>query len=307
MLKPLKQAIKGLLEQWRRRRNAAERSQTERHVYRAELVAGLRGLGVQPGDTLFIHSSLKSLGFVVGGPSEVIAALQEAVGPEGSLLLPTYYLPAGTIHATCELPDYRFDIRRHGTNMGRLPEAFLATPGVERSLHPTHSVSAWGQNARFLTEAHHLAPSVFGPGSPWARLMELDRAKVLGLGINMGPVTFYHLLEDLMGVDFPLGVWQDKTYELPCIDAEGRTWPVPVRPYRPEMVARRIDNRSREDLRQFYADAFDRSGLRRKGRVGEAESWIIEAPAFLAQLRQMAGQGLTIYASPEQLAAAADR
>ncbi len=302
MLKPLKQAVKRLLERWRRRQNAAQLSQTERHVPRSELVAGLRGLGIELGDTLFVHSSLKSLGFVTGGPAEVIAALQEAVGPEGTLMLPTYYLPAGTIHATCELPDYRFDIRKHGTNMGRLPETFLQTAGVERSLHPTHSVSAWGRHARFLTEAHHHAPTAFGPGSPWARLLEVERAKVLGLGITMGPVTFYHLLEDQMGADFPLGVWQDRTYELPCIDAEGRSWPVPVRPYKPEMVARRIDNRSREDVRAHFAAEFDRAGLRRKGQVGQAESWIIDATAFLAHLRALAGRGITIYSSPEEMA-----
>lgn len=303
MLDALKRVVKGVLERRRRASSAAQLRSTEPHVTREDLVQGLQGLGVQPGDILFIHSSLKSLGFVEGGPTTVIQALQDVVGAEGTLLLPTYYQPGGTIQRTCELPGYEFDIRKHGTSMGRLPEAFLATAGVARSLHPTHSVSAWGQHARWLTEAHHLAPSVFGEGSPWQRFAELPQAKVLGLGISMGPVTFYHLLEDQLGEAFPLNVWQDQTYRLPCIDAAGQRHPVPVRAYRPELVARRIDHPSRSDLREFFAAEFDRAGLRRKGKVGRADAWVVAAQEFKGHLGGMAAKGLTIYTTADRLPA----
>lgn len=301
MLEALKRTVRALLERRRRATSAAQRSEAEPHVTQADLVAGLQGLGIIAGDVVFIHSSLKSLGFVPGGPAEVIAALQEAVGQDGTLILPTYYQPGGTIQRTCELPGYEFDIRKHGTSMGRLPEAFLRTPGIARSLHPTHSVAAWGRHAAFLTEAHHLAPSVFGEGSPWQRFAELPRAKVLGLGVSMGPITFYHLLEDRLGHAFPESVWQDRQYELPCIDAAGERHLVPVRAYRPELMARRIDHPSRADLRTYFAAEFDRAGLRRVNKVGSAEAWTISAPAFLRHLEAMSAQGFTIYTSPEQL------
>jgi aminoglycoside 3-N-acetyltransferase len=96
MLKPLKDAAKAVLEKARRLRGASKLKQSARYVTRAELTADLSKLGIAPIDALFIHSSLKSLGYVVGGATEVVRALQDAVGVEGTLLVPTYYQPGGT-------------------------------------------------------------------------------------------------------------------------------------------------------------------------------------------------------------------
>lgn len=301
MLKALKTRIKAVVHAFEKQRREQEIKRTERHVARAELAADLRKLGIEPGDIVFIHSSLKSLGYVDGGPAAVIGALQDAVGPEGTLLLPTYYMPGGSILGTCELKDYVFDPRVHGTNMGALPEAFLATPGVCRSIHPTHSVSAIGKHAPYLTEAHHLAPSVFGIGSPWQRFHELG-GKVLGLGISMGPVTFYHLLEDTLGEAFPVPVWLDTTYHLPCKDNEGNSCSVPVRPYKPEFAARRIDHKERADLREYFWKEFERAGLLVSGQVGVAKSWLIPARGFFDHLKELAAQNITIYSTADQLA-----
>lgn len=260
-------------------------------------------LGIERGDTLFVHSSLKSLGYVEGGASAVIGALQDAVGPEGTLLIPTYYLPGGTVKATCEMKAYEFDPRIHGTNMGRLPESFLNEVATHRSVHPTHSVSAWGRHAQYLTETHHQAPSIFGEGSPWQRFVGLQNAKVLGLGISMGPVTFYHVLEDTLGDAFPERIWDVQTYNLPCLDKEGRRWQVPVRPFVPTVAARRIDYAAREDLREYFRQEFDRVGLRVNGKIGSAEAWFIPAQKFFDHLQYLASEGITIYSTPEQLAA----
>jgi aminoglycoside N3'-acetyltransferase len=303
MLKPLKRTVKAALEALRRRRSERQLRQSGRHVTRADLARDLARLGIRPGDTVFLHSSLKSLGYVEGGASSVIGALQDAVGAEGTLLVPTYYLPAGTVKATCEMEGYVFDPRSHGTNMGRLPETFLREAATHRSVHPTQSVSAWGRHAQYLTEAHHRAPSIFGEGSPWQRFVGLDGAKVLGLGISMGPVTFYHVLEDAMGERFPEPIWEERTYQLPCLDKDGRRWDVPVRPFAPAVAARRIDYAAREDLRAYFRDEFERAGLRVNGKVGEGDSWFIPARAFYDHLEKMAGQGITIYSTAEQLAA----
>jgi aminoglycoside N3'-acetyltransferase len=303
MLKPLKRSVKAALEILRRRRSARQLRQSGRHVTRADLAQDLARLGIAPGDTVFLHSSLKSLGYVEGGASSVIAALQDAVGPEGTLLVPTYYLPAGTVKATCELEGYVFDPRSHGTNMGRLPETFLAEAATHRSVHPTHSVSAWGRYAAYLTEAHHLAPSIFGEGSPWQRFVGIEGAKVLGLGVSMGPVTFYHVVEDALGERFPERVWEAGSYSLPCLDREGKRCEVPVRPFAPGVAARRIDYAAREDLRDWFRAEFERAGLRVNGKVGEADAWFIPARGFFDHLHTLAEQGITIYSTPEQLAA----
>jgi aminoglycoside 3-N-acetyltransferase len=63
-------------------------------IPRERLVADLRNLGVAPGDLLFVHSSLRSVGPVAGGAASVVAALEEAIGPEGLLLMPSFNLVA---------------------------------------------------------------------------------------------------------------------------------------------------------------------------------------------------------------------
>jgi aminoglycoside 3-N-acetyltransferase len=303
MLDGARRAARAALQAWRRAASARNMRHGARHVTRAGLAADLARLGIAHGDTLFVHSSLKSLGYVEGGAAAVVHALQDAVGPHGTLLLPTYYLPGGTVRATCDMKDYVFDPRRHGTHMGRLPETFLASGNIHRSLHPTHSVSAWGRHAAALTEAHHRAPSIFGVDSPWQRFIGCEQAKVLGLGISMGPVTFYHALEDAMGDAFPVAVWEGDIKLLPCLDRAGRRWDVPVRPFAPEVAQRRIDQPGRGDLRDYFAREFDAAGLRVNGQVGDAASWCIPAQAFYDHLGRLASEHVTIYASAAELAA----
>jgi aminoglycoside 3-N-acetyltransferase len=299
MLKSMVKAAIGKVQGELRRR---EIERTARHVDRSTLGADIAALGIRPGDNVFLHSSLKSLGFVEGGPSAVIGALLDVIGPQGTLVVPTYYQPGGTIFRTCQLPDYIFDIAVHGTGLGALPSAFLKLPGVCRSLHPTHSVSALGPQAAFITEAHHVAPSIFGRDSPWERFLRLD-GKVLGLGITMGPVTFYHMLEDLTGDPFPLPVRMKEAHPLRCREPDGTIVTVPVVPLDPEYMPRRIDNPSRDDLREYFWGEFTRAGLLTTGQVGESTSWFIGAQDFYRHLEALMHQGITIYSTPLELAA----
>lgn len=294
MLDFIKQPIKkGLAwaHQWQRQK---ELKASQPHLTRDHIASSLKAMGVAQGDMLFIHSSLKSLGYVEGGPTTVIEGLLDAVGPEGTLILPTYYMPGGSILGTCKLADYVFDPRIHGTHMGALPEAFLQFEGVQRSIHPTHSVSAIGKQARYLTQAHHLAPSVFGKGSPWQRFHELN-GKILGLGISMGPVTFYHLLEDTLGERFPVKVWMDTTYHLPCKGWQGEDFKVPVRPYKAELSPSRIDHRSRGDLRDYMWQSVQAENWASSGKIGQAACWTLSSQPFYVHLEQLAAQGITVY------------
>ncbi len=302
MLGRTKSFVKSLLALRHQRRRADELRASRRTISKSELRAGLESLGIVEGDTVMLHSSLKSIGFVDGGPRTMLEALIESVGKSGTLVVPTYWLPGGTILATCQLEGYVFDPRRHGSHLGRLPSEFLTFDGIERSVHPTHSVSAVGRDARYVVEAHHLAPSIFGEGSPWDRCHALD-AKVIGLGISMGPVTFYHLLEDRMLERFPLPVRMSTTYVLPCLDTDGRKVDVPVVPLDPQFMPRRIDAPGRDDLRAYFQSEFDRHELLGWGRVGEAQSWVIPAQHFYTHLETLMNDGITIYSTAEQLAA----
>ena len=93
----LKRPIKAWLKRRRSKQRALELERSEPHVTRERLAADLRALGITEGDVLFVHSSLKSLGFVEGGAESVLGALRDAVGASGSLLLPAYWIPGGTL------------------------------------------------------------------------------------------------------------------------------------------------------------------------------------------------------------------
>lgn len=100
----------------------------------------LAAMGLTGTETILIHSSMKSIGAVEGGADTVLDALMEFFA-EGLLLLPTH---------TWQFIDQDhpvFDVRRSPCCVGILPELFRQRPGVVRSLHPTHSIAAYGRGA----------------------------------------------------------------------------------------------------------------------------------------------------------------
>lgn len=170
------------------------------------LKADLAALGVGPGMVVMVHSSLSRLGWICGGPVAVIYALEELLGPAGSLMMPTHSSnlsdPATWVNPP--VPEEWWPIiRAHTpafdpdltptTQMGILPETFRKQPGVRRSAHPQVSFAAWGAEAERLTAGHDVEGNL-GEGSPLARLYELD-GHVLLLGVGHGNNTSLHLAE----------------------------------------------------------------------------------------------------------------
>ena len=98
------------------------------------IASDLEALGIQSGDIVLVHSSLKSLGHVKGGPETVIQGLLQAIGDDGTLLMPA--LSYG------QEPHHTHSARETPSNVGAIPEHFRKREGSLRSIHPTHSVVA---------------------------------------------------------------------------------------------------------------------------------------------------------------------
>lgn len=173
-------------------------------------VRDLYALGVREGDCLLVHSSLSSLGWVCGGPQAVVQALLEAVGSEGTIVMPAHSGdwsdPAEWAHPPVpqawletiyrEMP--AFDPLLTPTRgMGRIAELFRTLPGALRSGHPQVSFSAYGKHAASIVADHALTPQL-GMPSPLGKLYGIGGTKVLLLGALYDSCTAFHLAEALI-------------------------------------------------------------------------------------------------------------
>ncbi|MBL4934372.1 AAC(3) family N-acetyltransferase [Clostridium sp. YIM B02515] len=180
--------------------------ETRSILIKEDLVKQFRDCGVSKGQAIFVHTSLKSLGFVVGGAETLIRALLEIVGEEGTLMMPSQTWknldPSTGVH--WEEPEEWWPIIRANwpaydkevtpaIGMGVVAEVFRKWPGAKRSDHPARSVAAVGKYAGYLTNNHDLS-NIFGKGSPVDKLYELD-GHILLIGVGYEKNTSLHLAE----------------------------------------------------------------------------------------------------------------
>lgn len=171
-----------------------------------DLIKQFRNCGVSEGQTIFVHTSLKSIGFVVGGAETLIKALLEIVGKEGTLMMPSQTWknldPIKGVH--WEVKEEWWPIIRENwpvydkeitpaIGMGIVAEMFAKWPCVKRSDHPVRSVAAIGKHAEYLTKDHDLS-NIFGEGSPIDKLYKLD-GYILLIGVGYNKNTSLHLAE----------------------------------------------------------------------------------------------------------------
>lgn len=197
-----------------------------------QLTRDLVRLGVTRCRDVFVHSSYKAVGPVVGGAAGIVHALEAAVGPAGTVLMPAFNLVAGGNEGRIKA----WDIQASPSTVGYLTEAFRQMPGTVRSDHFSHSVGARGPKAQWYTEGHRATVGMdspwdmpgwgkaFGDQSPLVRAYDQD-ALLLMLGVDYHSSTFMHLVETFdfnrrkalrpeaayFFVDRPmLGLWWDR-------------------------------------------------------------------------------------------------
>lgn len=167
-------------------------------VTKADIIKGLRDLGLFPGSKVLVHSSLSSFGQVEGGVETVIDALLATVDEQGTVLVPTL---TGSELLSPENPPV-FDPANTPCWVGRIPETFRQRPEAIRSINPTHSVAAIGADADLLTRFHRYSITPGDEQSPYLRLAGLPDGYVLLLGVGHESNTTFHSAEELVGVDY---------------------------------------------------------------------------------------------------------
>ena len=170
----------------------------------------LRALGISEGDVVLVHSSLSSLGEVIGRQETVVKALLKAVDIDGTIVMPAFTwenddpanfenppIPAKWLDVFREnmLPFDKDTTPVYVPGLGVICEYFRTYPGTLRSNHPYVSFAASGKHAKKIVEQHVLTPSQ-GMDTPLGALYNLD-AKVLLLGVDYDVCTAFHLSEAL--------------------------------------------------------------------------------------------------------------
>jgi len=170
-------------------------------------------LCIRPGLEIMLHSSMRGLGYVVNGALDVIDALLELIGDEGTLLMPAHTgqltdpadwrqpsIPEEYIE-TVRRSMRPFDLKTTPVrNRGIIAHTFLSYTDVSRSFHPLNSVAAKGCRATYFTEIHDLHESE-GMNSPTGRLYERE-GFVLLIGVTLKSCTAIHLAEYIADVPY---------------------------------------------------------------------------------------------------------
>ena len=228
-----------------------------------------------------VHASLRKLGPVVGRAEGVIDALDAAVADGGTLLM---VLGARDDHSWVnEHPEREraalladsepFDALRTPAqpDVGYLAEAFRTYPGTLVTNHPEGRFGARGARARELLE-NPPWHDYYGHGSALERLVRTN-GRVLRMGADLETTTLLHFAEYLAPLPKKRRVRRHRRVRrgdtsaivvVECLDDEHGIVDYPPGDYFGCL------------LRDYLA-----TGRARAGRVGRADSELLEAPDLL--------------------------
>ena len=254
-----------------------------------DVEAALLAVGVEEGDTVLVQSRMSVFGSFEQGPETVIEAFRNVVGPGGLIAMAAFPLTGPAIEHLARNPT--FDARSAPSRMGSISEAFRTQRGTLRSLHPTHSIVAAGPGAGELLAGHELTPTAFGPGTPFARLIEANALQIY-FGSNTAPLTIYHAFEVTREPAFPLDVFAQRVFEIPCTDLDGREVTVRTLVHNPVLLPGRID--ANPPLQRLFRRALLDSGGR-SAKLGRGEVLAIRMQPLMEMFERLLRDGITMY------------
>ena len=164
-------------------------------------------LGIKQGDTLLVHASLSSLGYVVGGAEALYYALREVIGNEGTIVVSSQTVeisdPASWQYPPVpqewhdvirlSIPAYSKELS-YSKAMGAFSQLVGILPDSIRSNHPMYSFTAIGEKASEIIGQDSF-DFPFGDKSTLGRMYSIG-AKVLMIGTDFETNTSLHLAEN---------------------------------------------------------------------------------------------------------------
>lgn len=148
----------------------------------------LESFGIRHDDVVTMHSSLREIGPIEGGADGLIDALKEYLC-DGLLLIPTH------TWANVNAANPHFDVRSTVPCIGTLAKVAAFRKDGIRSLHPTHSMAAFGKHAREYIQGEEKSSTPAPVGGALSRLYELD-GKGLLVGVGHERNTYLHAVDE---------------------------------------------------------------------------------------------------------------
>lgn len=244
---------------------------------RDEVIHQLLTLGVRTGGVLLVHTAFSRVGPVEGGPLGLIEALRAAVGPGGTLAMPSM----------ADDDEHVFDpATTPCAGMGVVADTFRRLPGVLRSDSP-HAFAAIGPQADRIT-APHPVEIPHGPDSPVGRIHDLD-GQVLLLGVGHDANTTVHLAENLAGVRYRLA-------SVATVLVDGR------------LTRRRYDEVDHCCRNFSLLDGWlEARGRQRRGLVGRGEARLADSRAIVHTAVARLREEETVFLHPPGICAECDQ
>lgn len=234
-------------------------------ITETQLIAQLNQAGITQGDSLLVHSSLRKIGYVQHGATTVIQALIQAIGTNGTLLMPAF--PAKGYNKDYLLHNTTFNYHSTPSSMGVITEVFRTQHATHRSLHATDSVCALGANADYFTNTHLGQLTPYNEESPFAKLA-YEEGKILLLGVDLNSLTNFHTLEDAVE-HFIYPVYDAQEFNVKLIGKDNAVHHATTKVHNPEYSAKR------QCL--AFENLFINDGVMRKIKLGDATSYLIDA------------------------------
>jgi aminoglycoside 3-N-acetyltransferase len=286
----IKNITPGFLIDWYKSLKSARREKERKalrekgEVLTAEaLRLALKAQAITEHDHLMVHSSLSKLGYVEGGADMIVDVLQDMVGKEGNLLMPSFPVIGFNYDFVKTKPV--LDVKNTLSRMGIITEVFRLRPGVKRSMHPTDPVCVYGKDAEWYVKDHFGQLTPYNAFSPFKKLAD-KHGKILLLGVKLETVTNFHTPEDAI-IDFKYPVYHREEFELEVIDENGQRHKMRTKVHNPEMSKRRRCN----DMEEPFLEA----GVMKKFTIGKAVCYLIDAAKMHHWLVEKYREGVTIY------------
>ena len=248
-------------------------------VSKEDIERDLRKLGVTEGSAVEVHSSLSSIGYVIGGASTVVDALMEVVDPTGTLVMSNYPLSRPLpISEEERVNGISYKLRRllenstERTGTGAISDDFRSRPDVV-SGSGIHRVCAWGQDAEIHSTGYEYLTKIDG--------------MVLLIGVDIDRCSSMHLSERI-------DVTERARDKMHALWGKGRSISIPdhiKQKYPTDIILGSEETGSKGDPWTNARDEAYKRGLIKKGKTGNAPSLLFKLNDVLHLLEKIRQHG----------------